>query len=320
MQKVLVTGITGFAGVHLADLLLTGGGVEVVGVSRRGTWSDKPPTHPLADRLTLRACDLGDVVAAEAMLRDVQPDQIYHLAGYAHVGRSFHEPEEAWSGNLTATRCLLEGVVRWGGRPRILYVGSGQVYGDAEGPDGTHDETRLLRPSSPYAASKAAADLAAYQYGRSPGLEVIRSRPYNHIGPGQSPEFAVSHFAHQLVNIERGHQPPLLETGNLSSRRDLTDVRDMVRAYVLLMKHGRPGEAYNIGTGRCLAMREVLDRLLAQVPIPVEVRQKEELVRATDPAAVRADATKLRRETGWEPKFSLDQTLADMLAYWRRHG
>jgi GDP-4-dehydro-6-deoxy-D-mannose reductase len=317
-MKILITGITGFAGVHLAEALLAEGGADLVGVSRRGSWPE--PWRSPADRVTLRPCDLCDPAAAEAMLRDVRPDQIYHLAGYAHVGRSFHEPNEAWSGNLTATRSLLEGVARWGGRPRFLYVGSGQVYGDADTPEGTHSENHLLLPTSPYAASKAAADLAAYQYGRSLGLEVVRARPYNHIGPGQSADFAVSRFAQLLVNIERGSQPPRMETGNLSARRDLTDVRDMVRAYVLLMNQGRPGEAYNIGTGHCLSMREVLDRLLALVPIPVEVRQSQELLRATDPAVVRADATKLRRENGWQPRFSLDQTLADMLSYWRQQS
>jgi GDP-4-dehydro-6-deoxy-D-mannose reductase len=175
-----------------------------------------------------------------------------------------------------------------------------------------------LRPVNPYAASKAAADLASYQYTCTPGLEIVRVRPHNHIGARQSPEFAIPHFAKQIVAIERRQQPAVLETGNLSAHRDLTDVRDMVRAYVLLMERGRSGEAYNAGRGQTHAIGDVLHRLLALAGVQVEVRQRDDLLRATDPAALRADAAKLRRETSWEPRFSLDQTLAHILDYWRQ--
>ncbi len=254
---------------------------------------------------------------AEAILRDVQPEHIYHLAGYAHVGRSFQEPEASWEGNLTATRGLYDAVVRWGGRPRILFVGSGLVYGESEAAAEGCEETCLLRPDSPYAASKAAADLVSYQYTRHPGLDIVRVRPFNHIGPRQSPQFAVSSFARQLVAIERGRQPAVLEAGNLQSQRDLTDVRDVVAAYVLLMERGRTGEVYNIGSGQTCAMQTVLDRLVALSGVKVEVRQKASLVRGTDLAVIRANAGKLRRETGWSPRYTLDQTLIDTLAFWR---
>ena len=204
----------------------------------------------MAPHMTLRACDLCDRDAVEAALRDIRPQQIYHLAGYAQVGRSFDEPDVAWSGNLTATRALYEATARWGGRPRILFVGSGLVYGDPDGPDQSQDENCLLRPNSPYAASKAAADLLSYQTAVNPGLDIVRARPFNHIGPRQSSQFAVANFARQAAAIERGELPPVLETGNLGSRRDMTDVRDTVAAYVLLMQKGRSGEAYNVGSGQ----------------------------------------------------------------------
>jgi GDP-4-dehydro-6-deoxy-D-mannose reductase len=239
------------------------------------------------------------------------------LAGYAQVGQSFREPEAAWDGNLTATRRLYEAVARWGGRPRILFAGSGLVYGDGEEPGKPQDEGCVLRPTSPYASSKAAADLVSYQYTRNPGLDVVRARPFNHIGPTQSPQFAVAHFAKQLVAIERGVRPAVLETGNLSPQRDLTDVRDTVGAYVLLLEKGRAGEAYNIGCGQSYSMQTVLERLLALAGLSVEVRRRAELVRPTDQAVVRVDAGKLRRTMGWAPRYSLDQTLADTLAYWR---
>jgi GDP-4-dehydro-6-deoxy-D-mannose reductase len=247
----------------------------------------------------------------------VQPEQIYHLAGYPHVGRSFQEPEAAWEGNLTATRSLYEAVIRWGGRPRILFVGSGLVYGDSATAEQGCRETDPLWPDNPYAASKAAADLVSYQYTRHPGLDIVRARPFGHIGPRQSPQFAVSSFARQLVAIERGRQAPVLETGNLQPRRDLTDVRDVVAAYILLMAKGRTEEMYNIGSGQTHAMQTVLDRLLALSGVQVEVRQKASLVRATDTAVIRGNIDKIRRETGWSPRFPLDQTLTDILSYWR---
>ena len=234
------------------------------------------------------------------------------------VGRSFQEPDAAWSGNLAATRNLYEAVTRWGGKPRILFVGSGLVYGDSDDPETPRHEELLLRPNNPYATSKAAADLLTYQFTRDPGLHIVLARPFNHIGPRQSPEFAIAAFAKQVVAIERGEKPPLLETGNLSPRRDLTDVRDMVTAYLLLMEHGRPGEAYNIGSGQVYSMHTLLDRLLALAGLTVEIRQKAAHLRSTDTPVVRVDASKLRRESGWSPSHSLDQTLLDTLNYWRQ--
>lgn len=317
-MRILITGITGFAGGHLAEALAARGERQLFGLSRRADW----PAHwrQLAAQVVLRACDLADGAATEAVLRDVRPDCIYHLAGYANVGQSFHEPEAAWSGNLTATRALYEAIGRWGGSPRLLYVGSGLVYGDATGPEQVYTEEAVLRPASPYAASKAAADLASYQYTRAPGLAIVRVRPFNHIGPQQAPDYAVAHFAQQIAAIERGLQPPVLETGTLGAWRDLTDVRDMVQAYICLMHGGRIGEVYNAGAGTAHCMRTVLEGLLALARVRIEVRQKAGLMRAVDTHVVRAEASKLRRETGWNPQLALEETLADTLAYWRSSG
>ncbi|HLJ92954.1 MAG TPA: GDP-mannose 4,6-dehydratase [Gemmataceae bacterium] len=315
-MRILLTGVSGFAGGHLAEALLEQGGVELYGTGQRGQWPSE--LWHLADRVVLRRCPLDDGATIEALLREIQPEQIYHLAGYSDAGRSFREAEDAWAGNLTGTRCLYDAILRWGGRPRILYVGSGIVYGDLEDPTRAHDELSPLRPASPYAASKAAADLLSYQYARCAGLDIVRVRPFNHIGPRQSPQYAVAHFAQQLAAIDCGKQAPLLETGNLDPRRDLTDVRDMVRAYMLLMERGRSGEVYNVGTGQAHSMREVLNRLLALTRVPIEVRQRPGLVRATDTNVILADPSKLRSEVGWQPQRSLDQTLVDTLDYWRQ--
>jgi GDP-4-dehydro-6-deoxy-D-mannose reductase len=315
MQRILVTGITGFAGGHLAEALLARGAAEVHGLSRHGEWPGA--LQHLAGRVAVGACDLSDSGAVLRVLEEVRPERVYHLAGYAHVGQSLREPDAAWAGNLAATRCLYDAVIRWGGQPRILFVGSGLIYGDPAPAEQAYDEGCLLRPTTPYSASKAAADLASYQVSRAPGLDVVRARPFNHIGPRQSPKFAVAHFAQQIAAIERGRQPPVLETGNLTPRRDLTDVRDTVQAYLLLMERGRTGEAYNVGTGQTHSMQDMVDRLLRLTEVRVQVRQRGDLVRSTETPAVRADAAKLRRETGWTPGFSLEQTLSDMLTYWR---
>jgi GDP-4-dehydro-6-deoxy-D-mannose reductase len=314
-MRILVTGVTGFAGGHLAEALLTRN-MTVVGVGRTGTWPVS--LHHLAQHVELRSCDLCNGGAIEALLREVRPDRICHLAGYARTGRSFDEPDAAWNGNLTTTRRLYEAVARWGCNPRVLFIGSGLIYGSNFGENLAPDELAPLRPGSPYAASKAAADLVSYQVYCAPGLDVVRARPFNHVGPRQDPEFAVAHFARQMVAIERGQQPPVLETGDLRPLRDLTDVRDTVSAYLLLLEKGRAGEAYNVASGQGYTMQTVLDRLLTLSGVSAEVRQRTELVRPTEQAAVRADASKLRRESGWEPRFTLDQTLSDTLDYWRQ--
>lgn len=317
-MRILVTGVTGFAGGFLGEALVGHGGEALFGTSRHGSWP--VGLEHLSPAISLRPCDLCDREAVESLLRQVSPDRIYHLAGYAHAGQSLHEPDAAWAGNLGATRTLYEAVLRWGGRPRILFIGSGLVYGEPETPGQAFDETSAPRPANPYATSKAAADLVSYQFTRSHGLDIVRVRPFNHFGPRQSPQYAVAHFAEQIAAVERGRRPPVLQTGNLNPLRDLSDVRDMVDAYLLLMERGQTGEAYNVASGVAHSMRSVVDRLLQFAKVPIEVRQKADLVRSRDTAAVCGDAAKTRRETGWSPRFTLEQTLRDTLAYWRQQS
>ena len=314
-MRILVTGVTGFVGSHLADALVAGGGVEVFGVSRQADWP--LGADHLAQQVEMHVLDLCDRPGIEAVLRKVRPERIYHLAGYPHVGQSIKEPEAAWTGNLQATRSLYDAVLRWGGKPRILFVGSGLIYGGSETPNQACDEQSPLRPESPYAASKAAADLLGYQMWRSTGLEIVRARPFNHLGPRQSPDFAVSHFAKQIVEIERGRRGPILDTGDLRPRRDLTDVRDIVLGYLLAMNRGRAGDVYNLGSGHAHSMGEILDRLLRLARVRCQVRPCEELLRDAETAVLRADATKAGRDLSWAPQIPLQQTLTDILAFWR---
>ena len=305
-MRCLLTGATGFVGRHLAAALRAAGH-QVEGTARRP--APLPfPVHP---------ADLGDPAAAEAVLRAARPDWVFHLAGYADNGRSYREPAAAWTGNLTVTRSLYDAVARSGLRPRILYVSSGLVYGDAGPGEHVCTEDTPLRPASPYAASKAAADLLSYQQTRSPGLDVVRVRPFNQIGPGQAADYAAANFARQVVAVERGQAQAVEVRGDLSARRDLTDVRDMVTAYIRRLEVGRTGEVYNAGSGQTYRMQDVLDRLVALAGVPVTVEERMDVSRKADTAVTRADISKLRAATGWAPTYPLDRTLADMLADWR---
>jgi GDP-4-dehydro-6-deoxy-D-mannose reductase len=309
-MRCLITGATGFVAGHLADALAAAGH-DVLGLARSAGSRYGPAPFPLY------SVDLLDTDETERALRDARPGWIFHLAGYANPGRSFRDPTGAWVGNLSATQSLCEAVSRSGMQSRMLYVSSGLVYGDAG--QGTYvcTEETPLRPASPYAASKAAADLFCYQQTRNPGLDIVRVRPFNQIGPGQSADYAAPNFARQIAAIERGEMPPVVATGDLGGQRDLTDVRDMVRAYIRLLEVGVAGEVYNAGSGQTYVIRDVLDRLIAKSRVPVKVEERADPDRAADTVVSRADTRKLREATGWSPTYSLDQTLADILDDWR---
>lgn len=315
-MRILITGITGFVGGHLTESLVSGGHA-LFGLGRRESWPT--PLAHLAGKAELFVGDLADSPRVEAVLERVQPDWVVHLAGYANPGRSILEPDRCWHDNLTATRALYDAVARCGQRPRILFVSSGLIYGEPDTPDAACNELTILKPATPYAASKAAADLLSYQYTRSPGLDIVRVRLFNQIGPRQSADYAAANFARQIAAAESGRQAPVIETGDLSSRRDITDVRDMVAAFPLLLANGTTGEVYNAGRGETYRIQDLLDRLIALARVNVEVRQQPEPGRRrADTAVTRADASKLRAVTGWAPRIPLDRTLADILDDWRK--
>jgi GDP-4-dehydro-6-deoxy-D-mannose reductase len=317
-MRVLVTGISGFAGRHLAHALLRDGDIELHGLCRNAEQPSDSQT--IAERVVFHPCDLTQEDQTQEVIRIVSPMQIYHLAGFAHAGQSFTQVAAAWAGNLTATLNLLSAMATTAPRARMLFVGSGLIYGDPDPKEVHQSELSVLQPASPYAASKAAADLACFQATRSPGLDIVRARPFNHVGPGQSPEYAIAHFAKQIAEIETGNRAPVLETGSLEAQRDLTDVRDMVSAYLALMKQGRKGEAYNIGTGSACSMQSIVDALCSLAKVTVQVRRKDSLLRPNDTPIIVANASKIRSETGWSPAFTLRQTLADTLDYWRQRS
>ncbi|WP_020475201.1 GDP-mannose 4,6-dehydratase [Zavarzinella formosa] len=313
-MRCLITGATGFVGGHLAARLREAGH-EVIGLARE--------TRPVARRASLgesvplHAIDLRDTAGLSTIIQQIQPGWIFHLAGYANTGKSFREPKAAWDGNLTATQSLYEAMTVVGCSARVLYVSTGLVYGDSTPDFPFCTENQPLRPASPYAASKAAADLLSYQATRHPGLDVVIVRPFNHIGPGQATDYAASNFARQLAAIEAGQHLPTILTGGLDSQRDFTDVRDMVRAYVLLMEKGATGEAYNAGSGGTFVMRDILERLRRMTTASVQVNEQTDPNRKNDTAISRVDNGKLTRVTGWQPAIDINQTLVDLLADWR---
>jgi GDP-4-dehydro-6-deoxy-D-mannose reductase len=315
-MKVLITGITGFAGSHLADLLLAEQPeAEVVGFKR---WrSRRENVEHLEGLVRMLECDIRDGSATRDVIESERPDCIFHLAAQSFVPSSWLAPQESLSTNILGQLNLFEALRKSHHDCRILVAGSSEEYGLVHPSELPITEDQPLRPLSPYAVSKVAQDMLAYQYFQSYGLRVIRSRGFNHTGPRRPAVFVCSDFAKQVVEIERGLREPEIRVGNLEARRDFTDVRDMVRAYWLVLDKGEPGEAYNIATGSSWAIADVLDKLIALANVDVKVKSDPARMRPSDVPRLEGDASKLRRATGWEPRIPFDQTLADLLDYWR---
>jgi GDP-4-dehydro-6-deoxy-D-mannose reductase len=267
--------------------------------------------------LRLLAADLRDPLAVHQVVEQCRPDYIYHLAGQAFVGDSWSHPWDTLETNLRAQVNLLEAVVASGLRPRILVVGSADEYGRTLLADGLIDESFPLQPDSPYGVSKVGQDLLGLQYFLSYQLPIIRVRPFNHIGPRQSVKFVAADFASQIAAIEAGHQPAVIRVGNLAAGRDFTDVRDTVRAYALLLERGEPGEVYNIGTGVSHRIQDLLEVLLSLGRVPIQVEPDAARLRPNDLPNLVCDAGRLRRRTGWEPRFTFESSLRDLLDYER---
>jgi GDP-4-dehydro-6-deoxy-D-mannose reductase len=243
---------------------------------------------------------------------------VYHLAGQSFPLQSWDDPWDTFEGNVRPQLNLFEAARRSGRQPRLLVASSTEVYGHtAHGAPAAVAETAEMRPRNPYAVSKAAQDLFGLQYAVSPGLDVVRARPANHIGPRQDRRFVAPAFASQIAEIEAGLREPVLKVGDLEARRDFTDVRDIVRAYVLLLEHGERGQAYNVGAGRPIPVRALLDGLLAQTRADIRVEVDPGLLRPAETALCFGDPARLRACTGWAPRIPLDQSLRDLLDYER---
>jgi len=313
--RVLITGVTGFVGSHLAEYCLEGGDVELYGAVRWRSRMDN--VEHFVDRMTLIDCDFRDAVAVKRCLEEVKPDYLFHLAAQSFVPTSWKAPVETVVTNMVGEINLFEAIRELGIDTRMQVAGSSEEYGMVYEDEIPIKETNPLRPLSPYGVSKVGQDLLGYQYHQSYGLHIIRTRAFNHTGPRRGDVFVSSNFSKQIAMIEKGKQEPVIHVGNLEARRDFTDVRDIVKAYWLALEKGVPGEVYNLGSGNDISIRELLDRLLNLTSLEIEVRQDPDRMRPSDVMILKADTTKFRELTGWTPEIKLDKTLEDLLNYWR---
>ena len=315
-MKVLITGITGFAGSHLAEYLLARQPqVKVCGLVR---WRSRMENiMAVRDRIELHEADLKDMVSLQKSLAVIRPDYIFHLAAQSFVPTSWRLPAETLAINALGQVNLFEAVLSLKLDPKIQVAGSSEEYGHVNSDEVPMKETNPLRPLSPYAVSKVTQDLLGYQYFQSYGLRVVRTRGFNHTGPRRGEVFVTSTFAKQIAEVEKKKREPVIFVGNLEAKRDFTDVRDIVRAYWLSLEKGQPGEVYNIGTGRAITMQEVLDRLLALSKVKVRVEVDPARLRPSDVPILEPDCSKFVKLTGWKPEIPFDQTLRDLLDYWR---
>lgn len=311
----LVTGIAGFAGSYLAKHLLEQG-LEVHGILRHGESRDN--IADVLSRITLHEADLTDAGEVAASLQVIKPDLVFHLAAQASVGKSWEDPAATLTNNILGQLNLLQALVKGDARPRVLIVGSYEEYGLVYAEELPVREENPLRPTNPYAVSKVAQDVMGYQYFISHALPCVRVRPFNHIGPGQKEQFMAADFARRIAQVEAGQAPPVLKVGNLEAQRDFTDVRDMVRAYYLALRRGQPGEVYNIGSGRMVAVREILDFFLSRAKVSVSVEADPSRFRPVDVPLSCCDSSKLNACTGWAPQVPLERSLEEILDYWRQ--
>ena len=313
-MNILVTGIDGFVGSHLAEALLQRPGDRAFGFIRGNTPS--PLIDRIRDRLTLIPCELNDLDGMRTAITKVNPDGIVHLAGQAFVPTSFTSPLETFQTNIIGTIHLLECVRQLKLACAVIVVSSGEVYGGVEASRLPIDESFPLMPQNPYAASKACADLLAQQYRSSFGLKVVVARPFNHLGPGQSEQFVGSAFAKQIAEIKLGKRPNELSVGNLDALRDFTDVRDVVQAYVKILAVADQHAVYNICSGVPTSVREILDTLRELSGLDFSIVTDPARMRPSDTHVITGSSQRLRVATTWEPRITLRQTLGDLLSYW----
>lgn len=322
-ERILVTGAAGFAGSHLLEWLIRkasqdwtfgGEGMEVHGVDRQHTRRDN--IAHLERAFTYHEADLTDFVSTLSLVRKIEPTRIFHLAAQSFVPTSWRAPEETLRTNIMAQLNIFEACRELGILPRIQIACSSEEYGLVKPEETPITEENPLRPLSPYAVSKVAQDMLGYQYHASYNLPVIRTRAFNHTGPRRGEQFATSNFARQVAELEVGIRERI-EVGNLDAERDLTDVRDMVIGYWLATEKGEPGEVYNLCSGRAVSMRWVLQTLLQWAGLEPLIMQDPARLRPSDVPILRGDPSKFHKRTNWGAGIPLEQTLKDLLDFWR---
>ena len=308
-MKVLITGISGFVGSHLAEYAQSKGH-DVHGTIR---WRSQLDNLKTIDA-KLHECDITDAFAMKKVIEDVMPEYIFHLAAQSYVHASWKEPAQTLNNNIIGELNLFEAIRTIPDyKPRIMIAGSSEEYGHTEEP--LTEESPLL-PLSPYGVSKVAQDLLGFQYSKSYDMDIVRTRAFNHTGPRRGDVFVCSTFAKQIAEIEKG-APPIISVGNLDAERDFTDVRDIVRAYWLALEKGVKGEVYNICSNKTIPIKNILRKLLSFSEKEIKIKQDPKRMRPSDLKVLMGVNTKFCQATGWKPLLDIDETLEDLLNYWR---
>lgn len=309
-MKALIIGGAGFVGGYLIDHLSRGLGWSVAVTKLK----NEKLTGSKAEVFDLDILQRGEI---EDLLNKIRPDLIFHLAAQSSVAVSWKNPGLTVDVNVKGAVNLLDAVRALDYRPRVLLIGSGEEYGRVREVEIPVGEDNRLRPGNVYAVTKAAQNMLGTLYAQAYGMDLVMVRAFNHIGPNQSPNFVVADFCRQVAQIEAGMREPVIRVGNLSAKRDFTDVRDVVRAYALLVQKGKPGETYNVGRGKAVSVRKILDMILAESGAAISVEVDPDRLRPVDVPVIEADISKLRGCTGWQPEISLEDTVRETLDYWR---
>ncbi len=313
-KRALITGIAGFAGSHLAELLLSQG-FEIYGLCRPRSKIDH--IESIISKLHLEDADLLDSHSLYTTIARIKPDYIFHLAAQSFVPTSWVSPSVTLEVNVVGSANIFEAVRQVGINPVIQIACSSEEYGLVHPDEIPIKETNPLRPLSPYAVSKVAMDYLGYQYHRSYDMNIVRTRGFNHTGPRRGETFVTSNFAKQIAMIEKGRQEQVIHVGNLEAQRDWTDVRDMVRGYVVAVQKCDAGEVYNICMGKAVKVADMLSLLLSYSKVKVETKEDPARMRPSDVPVLIGDNTKFVAKTGWKPEIPFEKTMEDLLNYWR---
>ena len=311
MSKGLVIGAAGFVGSYLIEEMYSCG---------IDSYATKLP-HERLEHERAKVYDL-DILSKEAivtLLLEIRPDYIFHLAAQSSVGLSWKNPGLTVDVNIKGSINVMDAVRELYHKPLVLLIGSGEEYGHIRPGETPIREDNLLRPGNIYAATKACQNMIGSIYAQAYDMQMMMVRSFNHIGPGQAPMFVVSDFCKQVAEIEKGLREPVMYVGNLAAKRDFTDVRDVVKAYVGLIQQGVPGETYNMGSGHAVEIRKILDMIISLSEKEIRVEIDPNKIRPVDVPIIEADITKIHELTGWKPQIELNQTIRDTLDYWRMH-
>jgi GDP-4-dehydro-6-deoxy-D-mannose reductase len=314
-ERVLITGVTGFVGSHLSELLL-GKGLEIYGIER---WRSKTENiEHIKDKIKSIKADIRDAHSMEDAIKKIEPNYIFHLAAQSFVPMSWNAPVDTLETNIIGTVNLFEAVRKAEIDPKIHIAGSSEEYGMVYPNEIPIKETNPLRPLSPYGVSKVAQDKLSYQYFKSYGLKIVVTRAFNHTGPRRGEAFVSSNFSKQVVEMEKGLRKPVINVGNLDAKRDFSDVRDIVRGYWLAVNKCDFGEVYNLCSGKATSIKELLDLITSLSKVKgIKIIKDPTRIRPSDVPVLQGDYTKFRKKTGWKPEIPFKKTIEDLMNYWR---